>query len=60
MTVRIAIYETSWNDVSQGLQVAIENDQGGYRLKGPKFGAIDSRLMTSVEIGPREAEAIRR
>jgi hypothetical protein len=42
---------------SLGLQISIENDQHGFRIKGPKYAGTSRRLMTA-ELDDRARQEI--
>jgi hypothetical protein len=51
----INVYQCGY---AKSLQIAIEDDIGGFRLAGPKFDG-NSRLLKAAEIDARAASEIR-
>lgn len=54
-TLTLEVFKDGWTD---GLQLCIGDDTGGYRLHGPKFNGSGTRLLTHV-LTQRDADEIR-
>lgn len=54
--VRLSIYEDGW---TSGLQLSVEDDDGGYRIIGPKFNGSSKRRASRV-LDDRDIAMIRR
>ena len=55
MVIKIEVYKDGWTNK---LQVCIGDENGGYRLAGPKFNG-SGKLLVSQELDKIDAEKIR-
>ena len=55
MTVKLEVYRDGWTG---GIQVSIGDEDGGYRLLGPKFNG-SGVLLASTELDKGDADNIR-
>lgn len=55
----MSVYLTVCQDMqSDGLQISIDTENGGYRLAGPKFAGM-SKVLLVHKLTKRDAEEIR-
>jgi len=59
-TVSFTVSRDGWTIGKQGLQLAIGDENGGFRLSGPKFNGSGETLLTFFLDSERDIKEIKR